>query len=91
MTEGQRDAFASALTSGVKVDNGCCCRPADVILRERGLRLSIDTGDLDVGDVRTGDSIAVNGACLTVVERDAAGIKVDVSEETLRCTARYSR
>lgn len=33
-----------------------------------------------------GDSIAVNGACLTVVAFDAAGFAADVSAETLRVT-----
>ncbi|MCG8325268.1 MAG: riboflavin synthase [Thiotrichales bacterium] len=34
-----------------------------------------------------GDSIAVNGVCLTVVHRDADCIDVDISNETLGCTA----
>ena len=32
------------------------------------MRLHIDTGDMDMSDVNLGDSIAVNGVCLTVVE-----------------------
>ena len=51
-----------------------------------GLRVSIDPGPLDLGDVRLGDSIAVQGVCLTVVELTGDGFAVDVSEETLRCT-----
>jgi riboflavin synthase len=35
--------------------------------RPQGLRLAIDAGGLDLGDVAVGDSIAVNGCCLTVV------------------------
>jgi len=49
-------------------------------------RLRIDTGGLDMRDVRRGDSIAVNGVCLTVVEHDAKGFSADVSGETLACT-----
>src|SRR5688500_14460031 len=51
-----------------------------------GLRVAIDAGPLDLGDVRLGDSIAVQGVCLTVVELTGGGFAVDVSEETLRCT-----
>ena len=39
-----------------------------------------------VSDVSVGDSIAVNGACLTVTEYDAASFAVDVVPETLRRT-----
>jgi riboflavin synthase len=35
-------------------------------------------------DLAEGASIAVNGVCLTVVERDESGFEVDVMEETLR-------
>jgi riboflavin synthase len=50
------------------------------------MRLAIDCGSLDMADVRQGDSIAVNGVCLTVVELDARSFKVHVSAETLSCT-----
>jgi len=36
-----------------------------------GLRLAITPGTLDVSDVGIGDSVAVNGCCLTVVAREA--------------------
>jgi riboflavin synthase len=52
-----------------------------------GLRLAIDAGALGLSDVAVGDSIAVNGACLTVVKRGKKSFGVDVSRETLRCTA----
>ncbi|MGC2518649.1 MAG: riboflavin synthase [Burkholderiales bacterium] len=58
--------------------------------REGGLRLAIDAGALVMEDVSAGDSIAVNGACLTVVATTASGFDVDVSQETLRCTAGLS-
>lgn len=51
-----------------------------------GLRLAIDAGALDMSDVAIGDSIAVNGVCLTVVATDGARFEVDVSRETLDCT-----
>src|SRR5262245_3874648 len=52
-----------------------------------GLRLAIDAGRLGLRDVAVGDSIAVSGACLTVVKRAKTRFSVDVSHETLRCTA----
>jgi riboflavin synthase len=56
-----------------------------------GLRLAIDAGSLPLSDVSVGDSIAVNGACLTVVKRGKKTFSVDVSRETLRCTAGLDR
>ena len=47
------------------------------------LRLYIRTGDLDLADVKLGDSSAVNGVCLTVTEYDATTFSADVSIETL--------
>jgi riboflavin synthase len=51
-----------------------------------GLRLAIDSGRLGLRDVAPGDSITVNGACLTVVKRGKKSFSVDVSRETLRVT-----
>lgn len=51
-----------------------------------GLRLTIDTGSLDQGGIAIGDSICVQGACLTVVTIDGARFSFDVSRETLACT-----
>lgn len=49
-------------------------------------RLRIATGQLDMSDVKIGDSIAVSGCCLTVVEFDAGSFAADVSNESMRCT-----
>jgi riboflavin synthase len=54
--------------------------------REGGLRLRITTSKLDMSDVQLGDSIAVNGVCLTAVEIAGNSFSVDVSRETLHCT-----
>ncbi|MDP1615017.1 MAG: riboflavin synthase [Methylococcales bacterium] len=51
-----------------------------------GLSLSIFTGELDLSDVNVGDSIAVNGVCLTVTSLTVNKFTVDVSQETLNCT-----
>jgi riboflavin synthase len=50
------------------------------------MRLSIATGKLDLSDVAMGDSIAVNGVCLTAVELPGDGFSADVSNETLALT-----
>jgi len=59
--------------------------------RADGLRLVVDVGALDIGEVRVGDSIAVAGCCLTVVEKTGQQLSFDVSAETLACTARLDR
>ncbi len=50
-----------------------------------GLRLAVDSG-LDMGGVKLGDSIAVSGACLTVVKLSGGLFEADVSPETCRAT-----
>jgi riboflavin synthase len=50
------------------------------------LRLRIDAGALPFANVQLGESIAVSGVCLTVVDFDATGFSADVSTETLACT-----
>jgi riboflavin synthase len=52
-----------------------------------GLRITVASADLDASDVSVGDSVAVNGCCLTVVEHDGQRLGFDVSAETLCCTA----
>lgn len=49
-------------------------------------RLRIRTGKLDLADVKLGDSIAVNGVCLTAVELPGDGFWADVSQETMEKT-----
>jgi len=51
------------------------------------LRLRIKTNELDLSDVRLGDSIATNGVCLTVVDLPGDGYWADVSRETLDNTS----
>jgi len=69
--------------SGIIADIGSIKQASD---REGGLRLEIATCKLDLGDVQLGDSIAVNGVCLTVVAHNDSVFTVDVSRETLNCT-----
>ena len=69
--------------SGIIADVGTITRAED---RNGGLRLSVEAQALGMNDVQLGDSIAVNGVCLTVVKRDGNIFTVDVSRETLNCT-----
>ncbi len=50
------------------------------------LLVEIETGALDLADVKLGDSIAVNGVCLTVIRLTGAGFWADISNETLAHT-----
>ncbi|QSX38157.1 riboflavin synthase [Shewanella sedimentimangrovi] len=50
------------------------------------IRLTVNSGKLDLSDVRLGDSIATNGVCLTVVQCLKDGYVADVSAETVKLT-----
>jgi riboflavin synthase len=69
--------------TGIVADVGTI---TDTQNREGGLSLRIATNTLDMADVQLGDSIAVNGICLTAVKLDGNNFVVDVSRETLNCT-----
>jgi riboflavin synthase len=57
------------------------------IVRSAGqARFHIDASGLDLSAAKLGDSIAVNGACLTVVELTESGFSADLSSETLELT-----
>jgi riboflavin synthase len=58
----------------------------DYEARGHDARMVIEAGGLDLSDVALGDSVAVNGVCLTVIARTTSNFTVDVSAETLRCT-----
>ena len=50
----------------------------------------IESGGLDLSDVALGDSIAVNGVCLTVKELGSDALEFDVSAETLNVTSGFA-
>ena len=54
---------------------------------DAGVRLEVEVGTLSMANVRIGDSIAINGACMTVVEKATDTFKVDVSRESLSKTS----
>ena len=51
-----------------------------------GYRLKIDAGGLDMSDVQLGDSIALQGACMTVVEMNPTHFSIDISAESINKT-----
>lgn len=61
-------------------------RITEITTREAGFRLKVEAGTLGLDDVAPGDSIACNGVCLTVVDKESNHFMVDVSPETLSCT-----
>jgi len=50
------------------------------------ISITVDSGKLDMSDVKLGDSIATNGVCLTVVAFDSHSYTADLSLETLNLT-----
>ncbi|MDY7579808.1 riboflavin synthase [Herbaspirillum sp. RTI4] len=54
---------------------------------DSGVRLTLAAGGLDLSDVMLGDSIAINGACMTVVDKTAESFAVEVSRESLSHTS----
>ncbi|QDQ28429.1 riboflavin synthase [Chitinimonas arctica] len=55
-------------------------------LEGEGLRVMVVSENLKLNDVVLGDSIAVSGACMTVVAKTEHSFKFDISAESLRCT-----
>ncbi|MDR8079010.1 riboflavin synthase [Burkholderia cenocepacia] len=53
---------------------------------DAGVRLTVQAGGLDLADVALGDSIAIQGACMTVIEKTDTTFDVDVSRESLNRT-----
>ena len=61
-------------------------RVKDVTNSDKGAVFVFDTDSLDMSSVSIGDSIAVNGVCLTVIDFCDSNFSVDVSQETLDCS-----
>ncbi|AFT86863.1 riboflavin synthase [Paraburkholderia phenoliruptrix] len=57
---------------------------------DAGVRLNVEAGGLDLADVQLGDSITIQGACMTVVAKTDHSFEVDVSRESLNRTAGLS-
>jgi riboflavin synthase len=54
--------------------------------RFSGLRLQVDAGELPLEGVKPGDSIAIQGACMTATHIEGSMFTVDISHESLRLT-----
>ncbi|WP_186267684.1 riboflavin synthase [Burkholderia gladioli] len=57
---------------------------------DAGVRLVVRASGLDLSDVALGDSIAIQGACMTAIETTAETFTVDVSRESLNKTVGLS-
>ena len=64
-----------------------CGTIARITAVEKGVRMVVDAPGLNFSDVRVGDSICVDGICLTAVAVEAGSFAVDVSQETMDRTA----
>ena len=58
----------------------------EIRLLNEGAVFVLNSNSLDLSVVSIGDSIAVNGVCLTVTQLDENSFSTDVSQETLNCT-----
>ena len=58
----------------------------EVISSKEGAHLKINSNTLNLSDSKIGDSIAVDGVCLTVTELSEYWFSADVSNETMSCT-----
>ena len=61
-------------------------RVKDVTHSDKGAVFVFDTDSLDMSSASIGDSIAVNGVCLTVIDFCDSNFSADVSQETLDCS-----
>lgn len=59
---------------------------AHIARRQRDARITLRTGTIPAHALQLGDSVAISGVCLTVVEVTADGFVADASAETLSCT-----
>lgn len=59
---------------------------SDLRKTQGDLAIRIQSNDLDMSDVKLGDSIATNGVCLTVVAKHDNGFSADLSNETISLT-----
>jgi riboflavin synthase len=82
-------ALINLYFDGIKMFTGIIADVGTIVdkqERDGGLRLRIASNRLDLADVQLGDSIAVNGICLTAIKLEDKSFTVDVSRETLNCT-----
>ncbi len=59
----------------------------DIQPKHGDIRLQVESQQLELTDIVLGDSIAVNGVCLTVVKMDSRTLSFDVSRKSLERTS----
>src|SRR5687768_7041629 len=82
-----RDREAGLMFTGIVTHVGIIRRAA---AQAQGTRLRVAASAEFLKDTVVGDSIAVNGVCLTAVSLDGSEFEADVSPETERCTATFA-
>lgn len=60
---------------------------ANMVPLDEGLRVQVVSEKFNFAGVKLGDSISVNGACMTVIAKTEHSFKFDLSAESMRCTA----
>lgn len=75
--------------TGIVADVGRIVEVADTSAGAR-VRVGVDGPALGLADGQVGESIAVDGVCLTAVAIGAEGFAADVSFETMRCTTGFA-
>ena len=58
----------------------------EIRISNKGAVFALNSNSLELSDVSIGDSIAVNGVCLTITQLDKNSFSANVSQETLNCT-----
>ena len=69
----------------------CTGKVCHVDVGSRAMTMRVACSDLPLGNVSIGDSISVNGVCLTVTMKTIDELEFNVSQETLRLSAGFSQ
>jgi riboflavin synthase len=59
---------------------------SNIELKGDDSRFVFNTGKMDLSDMKPGDSISVNGVCLSIIEKELKSFNADLSKETLSLT-----
>jgi riboflavin synthase len=81
-SSSRRESGSGELFTGLVQETGTV---EDVSHTDDGIRLTVSAGL--AGELREGDSVAVNGACLTAAQVQDGRFSADVMNETLRRTS----
>ncbi|MBW0454665.1 MAG: riboflavin synthase [Candidatus Kinetoplastibacterium crithidii] len=79
--------------TGIIEDIGCITHVYDSSNLKNinnGVRLFVEVNNIDLKTISIGDSVSIQGACMTVTNIEGSGFYVDISQESLRCTVGLS-